>query len=237
MGRVFEKRKHTMFARFAKMAKGFTKIGREIVIAVKAGGPDPANNSRLRQILANAKAMNMPKDRLDSAIKRATNKDTSNYEEVIYEGYAPHAVAVLVECATDNPTRTVANIRMYFNRAEGELGKSGSVSFMFERKGMFKISSKGLLQDDIELEFIDFGAEEFTWDDETQELIIQTTFNDFGQMHKALEDRKIEVISSSKVFIPTTSKELTAEQEAEVMAMIEKMEDDDDVLAVYSNIQ
>lgn len=226
-----------MFARFAKMAKGFTKIGREIVIAVKAGGPDPANNSRLRQILANAKAMNMPKDRLDSAIKRATNKDTSNYEEVIYEGYAPHAVAVLVECATDNPTRTVANIRMYFNRAEGELGKSGSVSFMFERKGMFKISSKGLLQDDIELEFIDFGAEEFTWDDETQELIIQTTFNDFGQMHKALEDRKIEVISSSKVFIPTTSKELTAEQEAEVMAMIEKMEDDDDVLAVYSNIQ
>ena len=237
MGRIFEKRKHKMFARFAKMAKAFTKIGREIVIAVKAGGPDPGNNARLRQVIANARALNMPKDRIDNAIKRANDKDTSNYEEVIYEGYAPHGIAVLVECATDNPTRTVANIRMYFNRGAGELGKTGSVGFMFDRKGMFKVNAKGLAKDDTEFELIDFGAEEFTWDDETGELIIQTSFADFGQMQKALEDRGIEVQSSSKVFIPNVSKEITEEQENEVMEMVEKMEDDDDVLAVYTNIQ
>jgi YebC/PmpR family DNA-binding regulatory protein len=237
MGRIFEKRKHKMFARFAKMAKAFTKIGREIVIAVKAGGPDPANNSRLRQVIANARSINMPKDRIDNAIKRANDKDTSNYEEVIYEGYAPHGVALLVECTTDNPTRTVANIRMYFNRAEGELGKSGSVSFMFERKGLFRISSAGLSKDLIELELIDFGAEEFTWDEETNEVIIQTSFADFGAMQKALEDKGIEVLSSSKVFIPTVTKEVTEEQEQEVMNLVEKMEDDDDVLAVYTNVK
>jgi YebC/PmpR family DNA-binding regulatory protein len=237
MGRIFEKRKHKMFARFAKMAKAFTKIGREIVIAVKAGGPDPANNARLRQVIANARSLNMPKDRIDNAIKRANDKDTSNYEEVIYEGYAPHGVAVLVECATDNPTRTVANIRMYFNRNEGELGKTGSVSFMFERKGLFKINAKGLSKDDTELELIDFGAEEFTWDDETTDLIIQTSFADFGQMQKALEDKGIEVQSASKVFIPSVSKEVTPEQENEVMELVEKMEEDDDVLAVYTNLQ
>lgn len=226
-----------MFARFAKMAKAFTKIGREIVIAVKSGGPDPANNARLRQVIANARALNMPKDRIDGAIKRANDKDTSNYEEVIYEGYAPHGVAVLIECATDNPTRTVANIRMYFNRSEGELGKSGSVSFMFDRKGLFKINAKGMDKDETELEFIDYGAEEFTWDDETSDLIIQTSFADFGQMQKALEDKGIEVQSASKVFIPNISKEVTEEQENEVMQLVEKMEDDDDVLAVYTNLQ
>ena len=237
MGRIFEKRKHKMFARFAKMAKAFTKIGREIVIAVKSGGPDPANNARLRQIIANARALNMPKDRIDNAIKRANDKDTSNYEEVIYEGYAPHGIAVLVECATDNPTRTVANIRMYFNRGGGELGKSGSVGFMFDRKGMFKVNAKGLAKDDLEFELIDFGAEEFTWDDEKGELIIQTNFADFGQMQKALEDKGIEVQSSSKVFIPNLSKEISEEQEKEVMDLVEKIEDDDDVLAVYTSIQ
>jgi YebC/PmpR family DNA-binding regulatory protein len=237
MGRIFEKRKHKMFARFAKMAKAFTKIGREIVIAVKAGGPDPSNNARLRQVIANARSLNMPKDRIDGAIKRANDKDTSNYEEVIYEGYAPHGVAVLIECATDNPTRTVANIRMYFNRSEGELGKSGSVSFMFDRKGLFKINAKGMDKDETELEFIDYGAEEFTWDDETSDLIIQTSFADFGQMQKALEDKGIEVQSASKVFIPNVSKEVTEEQENEVMQLVEKMEDDDDVLAVYTNLQ
>jgi YebC/PmpR family DNA-binding regulatory protein len=237
MGRIFEKRKHKMFARFAKMAKAFTKIGREIVIAVKAGGPDPGNNARLRQVIANARAINMPKDRIENAIKRATDKDTSNYEEVVYEGYGPHAVAILVETATDNPTRTVANMRMYFNRNGGELGKSGSVSFMFEHKGMFKVNAKGLSKDDTELEFIDYGAEEFTWDDETGELIIQTSFADFGLMQKALEDKGIEVQSSSKVYLPTTAKEVTEEQEAEVMILVEKLEEDDDVLAVYTNMQ
>jgi YebC/PmpR family DNA-binding regulatory protein len=236
MGRIFEKRKHKMFARYAKMAKAFTRIGREIVIAVKAGGPNPDSNSRLRAVIQNAKSINMPKDRIDNAIKRASEKDSANYEEVIYEGYAPHGVPVIVETATDNPTRTVANVRMYFNRGEGALGTSGSVSFMFERKALFKINSAGLDKDTIELELIDYGAEELTWDDETHELIIQTAFTDFGAMQKGLEDKGYEIKESSKVFMPTTTKEVTEEQEADVMALIEKMEEDDDILAVYHNL-
>lgn len=233
MGRVFEKRKYVMFARFAKMAKQFTKIGKDIAMAVKSGGPDPDTNPRLRICIQNAKAVNMPKVNVDGAIKRASNKDTSNYEEVIYEGYAPHGVPILVECTTDNPTRTVANVRMYFSKAGGTLGTNGSVSFMFSRKALFKISSEGLNKEDIELELIDFGAEELTWDDEHKELIIQTLFNDFGKMQKALEDKKIEIKESSKTYIPTTHKELTDEQESELLAMIDKMEEDDDIVAVY----
>jgi YebC/PmpR family DNA-binding regulatory protein len=237
MGRIFEKRKHKMFARYAKMAKAFTKIGREIVIAVKAGGPNPDGNSRLRAVIQNAKSINMPKDRIDSAIKRASEKDSANYEEIIYEGYGPHKVPMLVECATDNPNRTVANIRMYFNRSEGALGTTGSVSFMFDRKAIFKVNAEGLNKDDVELDLIDFGAEELTWDDESKELIIQTSFADYGAMQKALEDKKYEVKESSKIFIPNTAKELTDEQELELQALIDKMEDDDDVLAVYHNAQ
>ena len=179
MGRVFEKRKYVMFARFAKMAKTFTKIGRDIAIAVKAGGPDPDMNPRLRMCIQNARAANMPKANVDAAIKRASDKDMANYEEAIYEGYGPHGVPVLVECTTNNPTRTVANIRMYFARSEGSLGTNGSVSFMFERKALFKISSVGLNREETEFELIDFGAEEFTWDDENSDLIIQTPFNEF----------------------------------------------------------
>jgi YebC/PmpR family DNA-binding regulatory protein len=160
MGRIFQTRKATMFKRYAKMAKAFTKIGREIVIAVKAGGPHPESNPRLRMIMQNAKAINMPKVNVESAIKRASEKDSGNYEEIIYEGYAPHGVPVLVECTTNNPTRTVANIRMYFNRANGALGTNGSVSFMFDRIVLFKIDAKGLNKDDLELELIDFGLEE-----------------------------------------------------------------------------
>jgi len=235
MGRVFEKRKHTMFARFAKMAKVFTRIGKDIAMAVKAGGPSPETNARLRICIQNGRAANMPKANIDAAIKRASDKDTSNYEEAIYEGYAPHGVPVLVECTTDNPTRTVANVRMYFTRNGGTLGTNGSVSFMFERKAMFKISSVGLNREETEFELIDFGAEEFTWDDENNDLIIQTPFAEFGNMQKGLEDKKIEIKETSKVFIPTTYKELTDEQETEVLAMIEKMEDDDDIVAVYHN--
>jgi len=235
MGRVFEKRKYVMFARFAKMAKTFTKIGRDIAIAVKAGGPDPDTNPRLRTCIQNARAVNMPKANVEAAIKRASDKDQSNYQEAIYEGYAPYGVPVLVECTTDNPTRTVANIRMYFARNGGTLGTNGSVSFMFERKALFKVSSEGLNKEEIEFELIDFGAEELTWDDENKELIIQTPFTEFGHMQKALEDKKIEIKESSKIFIPTTHKELTDEQETEVLAMIEKMEEDDDVVAVYHN--
>lgn len=235
MGRVFEKRKHTMFARYAKMAKAFTKIGRDIAIAVKAGGPSPDTNPRLRMCIQNARAVNMPKANVEAAIKRASDKDQSNYEEAIYEGYAPHGVPVLIECTTDNPTRTVANIRMYFSRHGGTLGTNGSVSFMFERKALFKVPAEGLNKEEIEFELIDFGAEEFTWDDENKELIIQTPFTEFGHMQKALEDKKIEIKESSKSFIPTTFKELNDEQEAEVLTLIQKMEEDDDIVAVYHN--
>lgn len=225
-----------MFARFAKMAKAFTKIGKEISIAVKLGGPNPDTNPRLRMVIQNAKAVNMPKANIDGAIKRATEKDSANYEEVIYEGYAPHGVPLLVECTTDNPTRTVASVRMYFNRGEGALGTSGSVSFMFERKALFKVDATGLDKDNTELELIDFGAEELNWDDENNELIIQTAFTDFGKMQAGLEEKKYNVKETSKVFIPTTTTQLDEAQEAEVMALIEKMEDDDDVVAVYHNL-
>ena len=236
MGRIFQTRKATMFKRYAKMAKAFTKLGKEIAMAVKTGGAHPESNPRLRMIIQNAKAVNMPKVNVESAIKRASEKDSATYEEIIYEGYAPHGVPVLVECSTDNPTRSVANIRMYFSRANGALGTSGSVSFMFERKVLFKIDSSGLNKDDTELDLIDFGAEDLSWDDELNELIIQTEFTDFGKMQGALEEKKYNVKESSKVFIPTATKELTEQQETEVLALIEKMEDDDDIVAVYHNL-
>lgn len=236
MGRIFETRKATMFKRYAKMAKAFTKIGREIAIAVKIGGPNPDTNARLRMIIANAKAVNMPKANVDGAIKRASEKDSTNYEEIIYEGYGPHGVPVLVECTTNNPTRTVASVRLYFSRADGSLGTNGSVSYMFERKVMFKIDATGLNKDDLELELIDFGLEEINHDEEHNYFVIQTAFSDFGNMQHAIEERKLNLTESSKIFVPTTYKELTAEQEADVMAMIEKMEEDDDIEVVYHNI-
>jgi YebC/PmpR family DNA-binding regulatory protein len=236
MGRIFEKRKATMFKRYAKMAKAFTKIGREIAIAVKLGGPNPDSNSRLRMVIANAKAVNMPKVNVEGAIKRASEKDATNYEEVVYEGYAPHGVPVLVECTTNNPTRTVASVRMYFSRAEGSLGTNGSVSYMFERKALFKIDATGLNKDEMELELIDFGLEEINHDEENNHFIIQTAFTDFGSMQHAIEERNLNLIESSKIYIPTTFKELTPEQEADVMGMIEKMEEDDDIEAIYHNI-
>lgn len=236
MGRIFQTRKATMFKRYAKMAKAFTKIGREIVIAVKAGGPHPESNPRLRMIMQNAKAINMPKVNVESAIKRASEKDSGNYEEITYEGYAPHGAPVLVECTTNNPTRTVASLRMYFSRANGALGTNGSVSFMFDRVVLFKIDAAGLNKDDLELELIDFGLEDIGLDEEHNQFIIQTQFVDFGKMQSALEERKINVVETSKTYIPTTTKELSAEQEAEVMAMIDKMEEDDDIEAVYHNI-
>lgn len=236
MGRIFETRKATMFKRYAKMAKAFTKIGRDIVIAVKLGGPNPESNARLRMVMQNAKAVNMPKANVEAAIKRASDKDTSNYEEVIYEGYAPHGVPVLVECTTNNPTRTVASVRMYFSRANGALGTNGSVSFMFNHVALFKIEAGNLVKDDLELELIDFGLEDISFDEENKQYIIQTQFTDYGKMQGALEERKINVVETSKIYLPTTTKELTPEQEAEVMTMIEKMEEDDDIVAVYHNI-
>lgn len=236
MGRIFQTRKATMFKRYAKMAKQFTKIGKEIVMAVKQGGPSPDLNPKLRICIANAKAVNMPKVNVDNAIKRASEKDTNNYDEIIYEGYGPFGVPVLVECATDNPTRTVANLRLYFNRSNGALGTNGSVSFMFEHKGLFKLDSTGLDRDEVEMDLIDFGAEELTWDDETNELIVQVAFTDFGLMQNGLEEKKYVVKETIKTFIPTTTKELTDEQEEEFKKMIDKMEDDDDIMNVYHNI-
>lgn len=236
MGRIFEKRKERMFKRYAKMAKAFTKIGREIVIAVKLGGPNPEGNPRLRMVLQNAKAVNMPKANIEAAIKRATEKNATNYEEVIYEAYAPHGVPLLIETTTDNPNRTVANIRMHLNRGNGTLGTSGSVSYMFERKGIFKIDATGQNKNELELQLIDWGAEDIEWDDETNEVFVTTAFNDFGKMQQALEDHKIMVKETNKIFVPTTTIELPENQQKEVYALIERLEEDDDVVAVYHNM-
>ncbi|HNP48461.1 MAG TPA: YebC/PmpR family DNA-binding transcriptional regulator [Bacteroidia bacterium] len=236
MGRIFEKRKHKMFARYDKMAKAFTRVGREVAIAVKAGGPDPNYNPRLRTAIQNAKGLNMPKDRIDNAIKRASAKDEGNFEEIVYEGYGPHGVAIVVETATDNTTRTVANIRMYFNRGNGTLGKTGSLDFMFQRKGVFRIVNDGKLNtDDLELELIDHGLENLESDEE--EIIIYTAYEDFGKMAKALEEKKIEVKKAALERLPTTFVELTEEQQDEILQLVDKFEEDDDVQAVYHNLK
>lgn len=236
MGRIFEKRKEKMFKRYAKMAKAFTKIGRDIAIAVKLGGPHPESNPRLRMVLQNAKAVNMPKANIEAAIKRASEKNAANYEEVIYEAYAPHGVPLLIETTTDNPTRTVANIRMHLNRGNGTLGTSGSVSFMFERKGIFKIGASGQNKEEFELNLIDWGAEEIEWDDENNEVIITTVFTDFGKIQQAFEDHKIHVKETNKVFVPTTTVDLPEEQQKDVLALIDRLEEDEEVSAVYHNM-
>ena len=234
MGRIFEKRKHKMFARYARMAKGFTKLGREIAIAVKAGGADPAYNSRLRIAIQNAKAINMPKDRIDGAIQRASSKGEGNFEEVVYEGYGPHGIAILAECTTDNPTRTVSNIRMHFSRGNGALGKTGSLDFIFERKGVFRIAAQGQNKEELELELIEHGLEELA--EAENELIIYTKFSDFGAMQKALEEKKINILSAEKQRIPNTTTELTEEQQKEVQELIDTLEEDDDVQVVFHNM-
>lgn len=236
MGRIFEVRKSAMFARWDKMAKNFTRIGKEIAIAVKNGGPDPDNNPALRRCYINAKSCNMPKDRVEAAIKRAMGKDTTNYDEIVYEGYAPHGVAVMVETATDNPTRTVANVRMHFTKGGGTLGTSGSVAFTFNRMGEFKIKNTGLNIDDLELELIDFGLEEIGEDSEGN-IIIRTAFNEFGNMNKALEEKGIEVLTAELTRIPANTVELGEEEAQEVLKMVDKLEQDDDVQKVYHNLK
>jgi len=225
-----------MFARWDKMAKNFTRIGKEIAIAVKASGPDPNNNPALRRCYINAKAVGMPKDRVEAAIKRAMGKDTSNYEEIMYEGYAPHGVAVLVETATDNPTRTVANVRMHFTKGHGSLGTSGSVAFGFKHMSEFKIKSEGLNADDLELELIDHGLEEIG-ENEEGNIIIRTPFNEYGNMSKALEERKVEVISAELTWVPSTTVELNEEQSNEVLKLVDHLEQDEDVQKVFHNLK
>src|SRR5688572_20496449 len=201
MGRVFEKRKYKMFARYDKMAKAFTRIGKEIAIAVKQGGPEPDNNPRLRTAIQNGRGLNMPKDRIENAIKKASSKEAGNFEEVVYEGYGPHGVPLVIECATDNPTRTVANIRMYFSRGNGTLGKTGSLDFLFERKGVFRLEkATGLNPEELELELIDFGLDNLETDED--QIVIYTVFSDYGKMQKALEDRKIPVKKAGLERIP-----------------------------------
>lgn len=237
MGRIFEVRKAKMFARYDRMAKQFTRFGKEIAIAVKQAGPEPENNPMLRRIIQNAKAINMPKDRIESAIKRAANKATAtNYDEVLYEGYAPHGIALLVETATDNTTRTVANMRSLFNKGNGNLGNSGSVSFMFNRMGVFKLNPQGLDQETLELELIDAGLEELG-EDEEGSIIVRCAFNDFGAMQKALEDKGIEPVSSELEWIPTTTTELPENEAEDVLKLVARLEEDDDVQKVYHNLK
>jgi YebC/PmpR family DNA-binding regulatory protein len=235
MGRIFEKRKHKMFARFARMSKAFNRIGRDIDIAIKQGGPDPKVNARLRIAMQNAKSVNMPKDRVDAAIKRATSKDTAGYQEVVYEGYAPHGIAVLIESATDNPTRTVASIRHIFSKNGGSLAASGAIAFMFEKKGVFRVAAEKIKDvDEFELEMIDHGLEDLSQHE--SDLYIYTMFQDFGKMQKALEEKGIEVTSTEIQYIPTTTKELSEEHTKDVQDMLDLLEEDDDVQSVFHSM-
>lgn len=217
------------------MAKAFTRLGKEIVMAVKQGGASVDTNARLRTAVNNAKGLNMPKDRIDAAIKRASGKDESDYEEIVYEGYGPYGIAILVECATDNSTRTVANVRSFFTRSGGTLGKTGSLDFIFSRKGVIKIDGKGLDPEELELELIDFGAEEIVKDGD--DIFIYTSFTDFGTMQKALEQKGINVINAESERIPNSTTVLTPEQQEEIYALVEKFEEDEDVQAVFHNME
>ena len=217
------------------MAKTFTRIGKDIVIAVKEGGPDPDTNARLRAVIQNAKAANMPKDNVERAIKKASDKDTSDYKEALFEGYAPHGIAIIIEAATDNNNRTVANVRSYFNKCNGSLGTQGSVSFMFEHNCQFKIEKGDLDEEELELELIDFGAEEVFVEDDG--IMIYGAFESYGSLQAALEERNIEIISSGFDRIPNVTKKLTPEQEADVEKLLEKMEEDEDVQNVYHNME
>ncbi|WP_295335659.1 YebC/PmpR family DNA-binding transcriptional regulator [Flavobacterium sp.] len=236
MGRAFEFRKGRKMKRWAAMAKAFTRIGKDIVMAVKEGGPNPESNSRLRAVMQNAKAANMPKENVERAIKKATDKDTANYKEVLFEGYAPHGIAVLIETATDNNNRTVANIRSYFNKCNGTLGTQGSVEFMFDHTCNFRIPAAGQDVEELELEMIDFGVEEI-FADEEDGIVMYAPFESFGAIQKELENRGLEILSSGFERIPQITKELTEEQIADVEKLLEKIEEDDDVMNVYHTMK
>lgn len=232
MGRAFEFRKGRKMKRWSAMAKAFTRIGKDIVMAVKEGGPNPDANSRLRAIIQNSKAVNMPKENVERAIKKATDKDTANYKEILFEGYAPHGIAILIETASDNNNRTVANIRSYFNKCNGTMGTQGSVEFMFDHTCNFRIPAAGQDIDELELEMIDFGVEEI-FADEEDGILMYAPFESFGAIQKELEARGIEILSSGFDRIPQVTKELTPEQVADVEKLLEKIEEDDDVMNVF----
>ncbi len=235
MGRAFEYRKARKLKRWGTMAKTFTKIGKEISMAVKAAGPDPATNSRLRVLIQNAKAANMPKDNVERAIKKASSKEQKDYKEIVYEGYGAHGIAVLVETATDNPTRTVANVRSYFNKCNGALGTSGSVDYMFEHKCHFAVAKKeGLDIEELELEMIDFGVQEIF--EEEESVVIYGDFEAFGPIQKYLEENDFEIKSAEFERIPNDTRELSEEQAADIEKLLEKLEEDEDVTNVFHNM-
>ncbi len=244
MGRIFEVRKSSMFARWDKMAKNFTRIGKEIVIAVKAGGSDPAQNAALRRCYQNARSVGMPKDRVEAAIKRANGKEMINYDEILYEGYAPHGVAVLVETATDNHVRTVANVKSIFNKGNGALGNSGSVAFQFKKMGVFKLDPTGLNPEELEFELIDAGLEELgegagepdQAGNTKDVLILRCAFTDFGSLQHALDEKGINPISAELEWIPTTTVSLPEEQVEDVLKLVDKLEQDEDVQKVFYNL-
>jgi YebC/PmpR family DNA-binding regulatory protein len=239
MGRIFETRKHTMFARWDRMAKQFARIGKEITIAVKGGGTNPEANPALRRAIQNARAVNMPKDKVEAAIDRASGKDAANFEEVVYEGYAPHGVAVLVTAATDNPVRTVAAMRSHFNKGDGNLANSGAVSYLFKHMGVFRLDPKGIDADELELELIDHGLEEFgeaAGEKGEPQLVARCAFADFGQMQKALEERGITPISAEVEYVALSPIDLPEAQAEEVLKLVDRLEQDDDSQKVFHNL-
>ncbi|SDX16719.1 YebC/PmpR family DNA-binding transcriptional regulator [Aequorivita viscosa] len=235
MGRAFEFRKARKMKRWSAMSKAFTRIGKDIVMAVKEGGPDPDTNARLRAVIQNAKSVNMPKDNVERAIKRASDKSLGDYKEVIFEGYAPHGIAILIETATDNNTRTVANIRMHFNKCDGSLGTSGSVSFMFDHTCNFRINPENMDIEELELELIDHGLEEIFEDEDG--ILIYAPFESFGDIQSFLEEKNIEILSSGFERIPQVTKKLTPEEAAAVEKLLERIEEDDDVQNVYHTME
>ena len=239
MGRIFETRKATMFARWDRMSKAFARIGKEVTMAVKAAGPNPDSNPALRRAMQNARAVNMPKDKVESAIKKAMGQDAADYAEIIYEGYGPHGIAVLVEAATDNPTRTVANIRSAFTKGGGNMGATGSVGFMFKRMGVFRLKPDGVDAEALELDLIDHGLEEMgegTGEKGEPQLVVRCGFADFGRLQKALEDRGIVPISAESEYIPTLPTTLPEDQAQEVLKMVDRLEQDEDVQKVFHNL-
>lgn len=238
MGRAFEYRKARKLKRWGNMSRTFTRIGKEITIAAKAGGPDPDVNPRLRALMQNAKAANMPKDTVERAIKKATEKDAGDYKEIIYEGYGPFGIAIVVEAATDNNTRTVANVRSYFNKFGGSLGTSGSLTFLFEHKCTFHVVAKeGVDLEELELELIDFGVDEIDFDEEENEIVLSAPFECNSEIQKYLEENGFEIKSSEFVRIPNDLKEVNEEQRTQIEKLLEKFEDDDDVQNVFHNMK
>jgi len=235
MGRAFEFRRARKEKRWDKMAKAFTRWGKEIAISVKQSGPDPTNNPRLRTAIQNAKGVNMPKDRIEAAIKKASSKDQDSFVELVYEGYAPHGVAVIVETATDNPTRTVANVRMHFNKNGGSLGTNGALDFVFDRKSVFTFEAGEVSLDEIELEVIDFGAEEIEVDE--GKVVVYAPYDQFAGIQKYFDQKGIVVISAELQRIPNTFVEVSDDQLDEVLKVIDGLEEDDDVQTVYHNMK